>query len=199
MDSKSFRTLQILDEVSKNGNFTQRDLSKRLGVALGLTNLYLKRLIKRGYLKVVNIKVNRLKYELTPQGIAQKTALSYRYIQNSFWFYRDIRNKIKSSFETLMLDGCRKVVFYGAGEITEIAYLSLREVGLELAGIVDGQSVDKNLCGYKILSPESLKVLDFDRVIVTILESDEDVENALSTIGGVDKGKITLLEGIGDT
>jgi DNA-binding MarR family transcriptional regulator len=63
----SVHLLRILDEVSKAGNVTQRSLSRRLGMALGLTNLYVRRLGKKGLIKVVNLEANSLRYELTPQ------------------------------------------------------------------------------------------------------------------------------------
>lgn len=128
MDNESIRTLQILEEVSQNRKITQRSLSKRLGVALGLTNLYLKRLARKGYIKVINIKATRLRYELTPKGISRKTNLALQYIQDSFNLYRDIRKKTMEYFEALAREGCKCVVFYGAGEVAEIAYLSLQEV-----------------------------------------------------------------------
>ncbi len=193
MDNESFKTLQILDEVSRNNAITQRTLSRRLGVALGLTNLYLKRLIKKGYIKVVNIKPNRLRYELTPKGIAHKTSLSFKYIQNTFHFYRDVRGKLKECFEQLVRADCRDVVFYGADEVAEIAYLSLQEVPLRLVGIVDDKRVGKNFCGYRVLSTDALMGMEFDRLIIPSLTDDIDVEDILGRIG-VDEEKIFWLK-----
>ncbi|NTW60045.1 MAG: winged helix-turn-helix transcriptional regulator, partial [Nitrospirae bacterium] len=50
-----YRDLQILDELANNDALTQRDLSKRMGIALGLVNSYLKNLIAKGYITVRNI------------------------------------------------------------------------------------------------------------------------------------------------
>ena len=54
-----YRSLQLLDEISKNHELTQRDLSRKLGVALGLINSYLKNLVSKGYITVSTIPRKR--------------------------------------------------------------------------------------------------------------------------------------------
>lgn len=185
MDSESLKTLQILDELSRNGDLTQRALSKKIGVALGLTNLYLKRLVKKGYVKVVNIKPNRLRYELTPKGIAHKTILTLRYLQNSYHFYKEARRRIRDSFQILVEEGCSDVIFYGAGEIAEIAYLSLRETPLRFKGIVDEKRTGEIFYGYPVLHPDSLRGMDFDKLIMTVIDLDrEAVLRVVNLAGG---------------
>src|SRR3989338_3032922 len=105
MDNESYRILKLLDELTQDRHLSQRLLSKRLGIALGLTNLYLKRLIKSGYIKVKNIQKNRLIYELTPTGVAKKASLTLGYIQNSFQYYREIRNRTQTCFQGVILEG----------------------------------------------------------------------------------------------
>jgi hypothetical protein len=67
-------------------------------VALGLTNLYVKRLGKKGLIKTANLKANPLQYELTPSGIAQKTAMGFQYVQDSYVFYREARQGLMKMF-----------------------------------------------------------------------------------------------------
>ena len=71
MNAASQRDLRILTEISEDQSVTQRGLSETLGIALGLTNLYLKRLVRKGYIKVTTIPSRRMKYLLTPRGIAE--------------------------------------------------------------------------------------------------------------------------------
>ena len=80
MDIEARRDLTVLDAITDNQRITQRRLAAKLGVALGLTNVYLKRLIHKGYIKCVNIQSNRLLYLITPQGIAEKTRLTYQFM-----------------------------------------------------------------------------------------------------------------------
>lgn len=157
---------QILDEVSKNSEVTQRSLSRRLGVALGLTNLYMKRLGRKGLIKVVNLKANRLRYELTPNGIAQKTAMAFQYVQDSYVFYREARRSLTNTFSKLKADGVRSVVLYGTGDLAEIALLSLQEAQLDLAGVVSPQHAGQTLCGRPVRDPTALSQITYDKVVV---------------------------------
>ncbi len=52
----------------RGGSVTQRNLAKKLGIALGLTNLYLKRLARKGYIKLKTVPPKRIKYYLTLKG-----------------------------------------------------------------------------------------------------------------------------------
>jgi len=113
----SVHLFQILDEVSKNGEVTQRSLSRSLGVALGLTNLYVRRLVKQGWIKIVNLKANRLRYELTPSGVAQKTTMALQYVQDSYVFYREARKSLTKTFDGMKAAGARSVVLYGTGDL----------------------------------------------------------------------------------
>jgi DNA-binding Lrp family transcriptional regulator len=180
MNSDSYRTLKLLDELALDRRISQRALSKRLGIALGLTNLYLKRLIKSGYIKVKNIKKNRLIYELTPMGVAKKASLTLGYIQNSFQYYREIRNRTQTCFQGLRSDGFKSVVFCGIGEVAEIAYLSLQETGLVLVAVVDESKEGQEFLGHTVLSASSLRGMQFDRIIVTSLEADDATVGTLS-------------------
>lgn len=112
-------------------------LAQKLAIALGLTNLYLKRLAREGYIKVTTIPPNRIKYLLTPKGIAEKTRLTYAYMEYSLQLYRQTRVALRESLIPLAQAGHRRVVLCGTGEMAELAYLTLRELGLELAGVVD--------------------------------------------------------------
>ncbi len=187
----SVHLFRILDEVSKDGEVTQRGLSRRLGVALGLTNLYVKRLGKKGLIKVVNLKANRLRYELTPSGIAQKTTMAFQYIQDSYVFYREARKSLTKTFDGMKAAGARSVVIYGTGDLAEIALLSLQEAQLDVAGVVSARHAGQALCGRQVRSPASLASMRHDRVVVVDRERDE----AMKVLGelGVDTSTITWV------
>src|SRR5438132_12965994 len=117
MDIQSQRDLQLLNEVERNAAVTQRSLSKNLGVALGLTNLYLKRLALKGYIKITTIPRNRIKYLLTPRGVAEKTRLTYLYMQYSLSYYRDMRRRLKVVLTGLASAGSKLIVIWVTGEL----------------------------------------------------------------------------------
>ncbi len=187
----SVNLFRILDEVSKNGEVTQRGLSRRLGVALGLTNLYLKRLGQKGLIKVVNLKANRLRYELTPSGIAQKTTMAFQYIQDSYVFYREARKSLTRTFDGIKTEGARSVVLYGTGDLAEIALLSLQEAQVDVTGVVSARHVGQSLCGRPVRPPSALSSMQYDRIVVVERERAE-VTEVLDKLG-VDASTITWI------
>lgn len=177
------RTLRLLTELERDGNLSQRDLSKGIGIALGLTNLYLKRLVRKGYIKVTTLPRNRLKYLLTPRGVWEKTRLTYEYIRYSNRFYRDARKSCREMFATFSDHGWRDIALYGTGEMGEIAYLTLHEVGLRLVAVVDVGSEGRPFFGYRAISLEELKNLHYDRLVVTSFTSRMMLEPRLIKAG----------------
>ncbi len=94
-----FRSLQILDELAQNDSLTQRDLSGRLGIALGLVNSYIKNLVAKGFITVKAIPPKRYTYYLTPKGFTEKTRLAYDLLQDYTRIYREAKNNLRSLFE----------------------------------------------------------------------------------------------------
>lgn len=178
MDLQGQRDLLLLAEVERDAGITQRSLATKLGVALGLTNLYLKRLARKGYIKITTIPKHRIQYLLTPRGFAEKSRLTYLYMQYSLSYYRDVRGRLKDVLVSASRDGVKRVVIYGTGELAEVAYLSLREMNLTLVGFVDDKQQDSFL-SYPVWPPEALTGWDFDAVLITALENTKEHEECL--------------------
>ena len=136
MDVEARRHLRLLEAVAEDSRVTQRGLATKLGIALGLTNIYLKRLARKGYIKCVNVQSNRLSYLITPRGIAEKVRLTYEYIDYSLHLYREVRQHLRGVLHDCAVSGSRVAIF-GRGEAAEIAYLSLKEFHLEPIAIFD--------------------------------------------------------------
>src|SRR6059036_3359214 len=136
MDIEAHRDLKLLEAVEEDSRVTQRSLATQLGIALGLINIYLKRLVRKGYIKCVNVQSNRLTYLLTPRGIAEKLRLTYEFMDYSLHLYGEVRQHLRAVIrECAAAD--RRVAIYGRGEAAELAYLSLKEFGLEPVAIFD--------------------------------------------------------------
>src|SRR3972149_10065734 len=125
MEREAQRDLEILTELARGEPTTQRGLARKLGIALGLANLYLKRLARKGHIKVTTIPPNRIRYLLTPTGFIEKTRLTYEYMNYSLELYRQTRRALRESLGPLAPQGRRRVVLYGTGEAAELAYLTL--------------------------------------------------------------------------
>src|SRR5688572_10499270 len=138
MDVASRRDLRLLEELEQEATITQRTLASRLGMALGLTNLYLKRLIRKGYVKCVTVSPNRLVYSLTPKGVARKARLTYEFMKYSLDFYRDARQHLRRSL-AVAVAAQHRVAIFGTGDAAELVYLLLKDMGLELVAVFDSK------------------------------------------------------------
>lgn len=167
MDTQEIRTLKILEAIDCQDTPSQRDMAESLNISLGLINSFVRRLAKKGYFKITHLPRNRVRYILTPKGMAEKTRLSYSYVQLSYRFYRDARHKIKDLYHQLQASNFKQIAFFGSGDLAEIAYLSLQESDLEFAAISDFDSNGGKFFGHRVISLEELKEMQFDAVILT--------------------------------
>lgn len=134
------RDLELLTAIGEGRPVTQRALAERLGVALGLTNLYLKRLATKGYIKIVEFPRkpaagSRLRYLLTAKGISEKTRLTYDHMTHALALYKKTRQTLREALALLRDGGMKRVALYGTGEAAELAYLTLREFGLDAVAV----------------------------------------------------------------
>jgi DNA-binding MarR family transcriptional regulator len=166
-NAEPFRSLRILDELSNNDSLTQRDLSHRLGIALGLVNSYLKNLIKKGFITVRAIPAKRYAYYLTSKGFTEKTRLTFDMLGDYTRIYREARKDLTVLFKEMQDEGIRRVVFAGADEVAEIAYITLQETKLNLIAVVDSERPGENFFNITILPLKAITDMEYDRVIVT--------------------------------
>src|ERR1041384_4606219 len=115
----------MLETLEHESAITQRVLATRLGIALGLTNLYRKRLVRKGYVKCVTVSPNRLVYSLTPKGMARKARLTYEFMKYSLDFYRDARQHLRRNLASAVAHQ-ERIAIYGTGDAAELVYLLLR-------------------------------------------------------------------------
>lgn len=192
MKADDHRDLQLLREIEANEVVTQRGLAKRLGIALGLTNLYLKRLVTKGCVKVVNIQRNRIRYLITPKGIAEKSRLTYEYMQYSLQLYRQVCTVLRARFRALADQGQKRIVFYGVGEAAELAYLCVRELDLDLVGVVDPEHSGRRLLDHAVLDPSVLPGLEYDCIVITNFADGEVERRRLEELGIPSDAVVTL-------
>jgi DNA-binding MarR family transcriptional regulator len=166
MDENNNLELRILEEIEQGGAFTQRDLSKKLSIALGLANAYLRRLIEKGYVMVSTMPRHRVFYNLTPKGIMEKGRLTLLYMRDSLHYYRDLRERIGKTLQALRERNARRVVILGTGEIAEIVYIMLRQAGLEPVAVVEIAPKKTHFLGLEVFGVEHLAGADFDALVV---------------------------------
>ena len=94
--------LDLLRKLEENPEYTQRELSREMGVSLGKINYCMQKLIEKGWIKLSNFSHNPNKvgyiYLLTPKGIEQKSRLTTSFLKikiEEFEMLRDEISKLK--------------------------------------------------------------------------------------------------------
>ncbi|HJO39501.1 MAG TPA: winged helix-turn-helix transcriptional regulator [Vicinamibacterales bacterium] len=176
------RDLRVLEAVAENQRITQRGLANQLGIALGLANLYLKRLVRKGYIKCINVRPNRIRYLLTPKGVSEKARLTCEYMEHSLSLYRGVRQYLSIVLQPYVEAGPKAIALYGVGEAAELAYLSLKELGLEPAAIFSDEG-DREFLGMPVQDVRQHTRVDFDLMLVATLEHAEPLLEKLINHG----------------
>jgi len=181
----SYRSFQLLSEITGDEPLSQRELSRRLGIAVGLVNSYLKNLVTKGYVRVKAFPKNRYAYLLTPAGIAEKSRLACQHLSYFTGLYTVVRQDYLNLFRSLEAGGVRQVIFCGVDEVAEIAYLSLRETGLELVQVVDEVPVKDEFFGKSVQALDTVSRESFP-VVVTSLKRGDVLCAGLQALGIAD-------------
>jgi DNA-binding MarR family transcriptional regulator len=190
MDDKrveAYRSFLLMNEIAKEEPLSQRDLSKRLGIALGLVNSYLKNLVAKGFVRIKSFPKNRYGYLLTPQGIREKARLAYLHLSYFTSLYMETRNEYLDLFRSLRASGISEVVFCGVDEVAEIAYLSLVETGMTLRAVIDDEPAEKEFFGMTV-QPLDTVLSERPLIVVTSLKKKKVLSEELERIG-VNKDK----------
>lgn len=184
--------LRLMGEIGRDGRSSQREYSRRLSLSLGLVNTYIKKLIDKGYFSVTTISKNRLQYDLTPEGAAQKGILTVEYLRYSRHFYKEIKRLLVRRFDEMKKCSIHSVIFFGAGETAELAYLYMLLTDIKLVGVIDETRFGKNFFEHRIEGTERLDRNDWDAVLLMRLNHMETDMRYLMD-NGVDINKIATI------
>ena len=183
---EEIRELNLLQELEKNPKTSQRELSHKFGIALGVTNACLKRMARRGWIRITGLNHRQIAYNLTPRGIAEKTKLTFQLISWTVQHYSSLKRTIERTFLEMQNDGVRRVVFYGVSDEMEVAYITLQGVNLQLVGIVEDEERFSSsiVLGYELEPVSRIQELKPDGVLITsLMDRDRRVEKLRSLLG----------------
>ena len=173
MDKEDLHMLRLMGEIDRDGNHSQRELSSKLNLSLGLVNTFLKRLVNKGYFKMTTMPRNRVKYFLTPEGLARKSRLTAEYLRYSVNLYRDIKTLLLNKYQEMKQKEVKKILFFGAGEEAELAYLYLQLTDIQLVGVVAETPSHTRFFDFTVAGPDRLKEMDWDMILLTRLDDTE--------------------------
>lgn len=170
--SQALRDLETLRAIEECPNISQRDLSRRLGIALGLTNACISKMANKGLIKISRINSRSLRYHLTPAGFAAKARLSMRYVTTTVDLYRTAKETVRASVSALAAQGVSKVGLLGANDLAEIVGIVCAHAAIEIACVADE---NPEITGMQFMGRTVGTISDFEAsgceaVIVTYLE-----------------------------
>ena len=190
-DPATYRDLQLISEVESNPEITQRELSRKAGIALGLTNVLLRNLAQKGYLRISRAGWKRWLYTLTPEGFSHKVRLTVTYIYRVLDHYQKVRQTLRAELEPLALTAESRVALYGTSEFAELVYLGLRELGIEEIEIFGaGSESGGRFLGMPVQDVAKLQPESYDRIVVAFMG---DSEAALGELQGLDESSPKLV------
>ncbi|GMV82758.1 MAG: hypothetical protein AMXMBFR7_39420 [Planctomycetota bacterium] len=166
MRNQDLKELQIVQLLSEEEGLTQRDLFLRLGMAQGLVNLYLKRLARKGWIKLTTAPPKRMLYWLTPKGMSEKAQLSYDFVASSYRLFREAHKNASNTLHALALKHkARRVVLYGADPLAEVAAMSLGENRQQLVAVADEDAQGQAFLDRTVVGIDALDRLKFDAIL----------------------------------
>ena len=149
-DKDENNTLALLEAIDNESSVSQRQLASHLGVALGLANSYLKRCVRKGWIKVKDAPANRYLYYLTPKGFAEKSRLTAKYLSSSLEFYRKARQSCQDIYQQCHDHQWQRLLLCGLSELTEIAILQAIDSDITIVGIYHPDCKQRQLLGKNI-------------------------------------------------
>lgn len=189
---------RLLRALLEQPTCTQRSLSRELGVALGLTNLLIKRLAAKGYVRITKLRARHTRYFVTAKGRRELVHLTRISMHNTVHLYTETRDVIRRALSAIAGEPGvpREVVFYGLGDVAEIAYVSLQSTPLRLIGAVDDGRRGE-FFGLPIDEPERLSdpasPLSRAFIIVTTVRRAEEIRERLESLG-VSESRVLFLD-----
>jgi DNA-binding MarR family transcriptional regulator len=188
--------LGLLESVERNGAQSQRRLAAELGIAVGLVNIYLKRCISKGLLKMAEAPARRYAYYLTPYGFAEKARLTLEYLSYSFDLFRRAKADCTSVFLAASARGFDRVVLAGVSELAEIATICALEAGIEIVLIVDTRSSLTTFAGLAVVGSYDGIEGTFHAVVVTEFKTAQETYAAAVERFGAERVLVPSMLGV---
>jgi len=192
---QEIRELSLLQELEKNPIISQRELSNKFGIALGVTNACLRRMVRRGWIRITNLDHHKIGYFLTPKGFAEKAKLTFHLISWTVKHYSTLKDIIGDRLLEMQNKGVERVVFYGVSDEMEIAYVTLQGLNLKLVGIVeDEERVNrKEVFGVELMGVSRIEELRPDAILITSLTDQDEKREKLRRFLDLQRVHITHI------
>ncbi len=186
-DRKSQLTLELLNAIEQKEDISQRHLAQELGVALGLANSYLKRCVKKGWIKINSAPANRYLYYLTPTGFSEKARLTADFFATSLTLFRQAGDEYSKVFSICSESQWPRVVLIGLSDLTEIALMRAQHSQVSIVAIYQDKASQAEFFGVPVVD-QLPHGDDYDCLVLSSMEQTVDVLKLLERL--VDNGQI---------
>jgi len=105
----------------------QRDLSRRVNLSLGMTNMVIRRLVTKGYIRIKQLNRRKVEYILTPKGFAEKMRKSVNYTLKTIHSIGLIKNNLLNILKPLHAEGIKKFYILGESDLAALIDIVLKE------------------------------------------------------------------------
>lgn len=119
--------LDILKIIARNPAISQRKIAEQTGISLGQVNFLIKKCVKKGLLKIEGQSSKSIRYNLTPKGLSEKTALTIEYIKISYAAVIKITDQIRALAGQYESEGKKIYVFGPQDEMMDLCKLALAD------------------------------------------------------------------------
>lgn len=186
--SEEMRNLRFLEELERNPVISQRELSHKFNIALGVTNACLRRMARKGWIRIRDLNPRKIGYYLTPKGVIEKGKLTLNLVSFRIQHYAELKKIIAERLLEMQNRGLKRLAFYGISDEMEIAYITLQGVNLKLVGIVEDDEKFKPqiIFGYEVEPVSRIQELRPDCILITSLIENGEKKERLKKIYGKD-------------
>ncbi|MFC1546670.1 winged helix-turn-helix transcriptional regulator, partial [bacterium] len=154
----SEKEIRVIEQFSNNGSVTQRDISKKLGFSLGLTNIITKRLVKMGYVKVKQLDKRKVEYLLTPKGFTEKAKKTYNYFVKTINGLGDIKEIIQKAVLSEYENGFKYFCILGNSDFNILTEIAIRDLQLGDIGFKKIQNIEEISDGSAVITLEPVNI-----------------------------------------
>lgn len=196
--------LNTLLEIKDNSSITQRSLSHRLNISLGLTNAILKNLIYRGWIKAKKDTGRKLLYIITPKGMANVSCLMYTHFQETIHYYHYTKDLLTAYLIKFYQQGEKMVNIYGTGQLSEITCNAGISTSLKLNAIISDAPYKVKFLGHQTISIEKFlsnysnhNILSNQKIIILSTSNPKKLTKEISKYKNIQNNiKIINIESI---
>ena len=121
------REFELVNIVGAQLGANQRDLSRHMNLSLGMTNMLIRRLVTKGYIRIKQLDRRKVEYILTPKGFSEKMRKSVNYTLKTINSIGLIKKNLLSILKDIYADGVRKFYVLGASDLGGLIEMALRE------------------------------------------------------------------------